>query len=51
MRTIAGYLLRDANITITPSESRQRVDQFVDDVYGQEDRLAKVRIFIVDLEV
>ena len=43
MRTMAGLLLRDANVTLNSSEKDRRIEQFVNDAYGQEEKLAKVR--------
>ena len=44
MRTLAGLVLRDANVTLNTSENNRRIEQFVTDAYGQEAKLAKVRI-------
>ena len=44
MRTMAGFLLRDANVTLNTSEKNRRIEQFVSDAYGQEAKLAKVRV-------
>ena len=43
MRTLAGLVLRDANVTLNASDKNQRIEQFVTDAYGQEAKLAKVR--------
>ncbi|KAI0234246.1 Endothelin-converting enzyme-like 1 [Lamellibrachia satsuma] len=42
MRTMAGFLLRDANVTLNTSEKNRRIEQFVSDAYGQEAKLAKI---------
>lgn len=42
MRTMAGLLLRDANVTLNTSEKDRRIEQFVNDAYGQEEKLAKI---------
>jgi stalled ribosome rescue protein Dom34 len=42
MRQVATLLLRDANITIDSTETRRRIEQFVSDVYGQEEQIALV---------
>ena len=40
MRETASLLLRDANITLTPTERAARVEQFVADAYGHESQMA-----------
>lgn len=42
MRQVAGLLLRDANVTLDPTQTRNRVEQFVSDAYGQEEQIALV---------
>ena len=42
MRQVATLLLRDANVTLDPTQTRSRIEQFVSDAYGQEEHIAQV---------
>ena len=43
MRTVAGLVLRDANLTdLDASEKERRIEQFVSDAYYQESLMAEV---------
>ena len=44
MRRVGDLLLLDANLTVDASTRRQRLEQFVNDAYGQEEHLSQVRI-------
>ncbi len=43
IRTVADLFLRDANLTMDDTTKRQTIDQFVEDAFGQETKLARVR--------
>ena len=42
MKSVAALLIRDANLTLSVTERQSRIEQFVNDAYGHEYRLAKV---------